>query len=329
MYRLFSIVSIRLLILDVNNLFEKYVTFFDISVTIFNRKKIFSGVIDEGGISLINVQVQCCGMLLLWLTTYFYCKSRRMNLRTQRIYCALLLISNLCVIADIFSVFAIYYSDRLPAFVVMLSCKVYLILLIALAYSGLMYICSDTYFNDRTFHKFQFFYSSIFFVSAVLILVLPISYLCESDGAVIYSDGAAAIAAYLSAVIAMVGILVHIYLGRKILYPRRRKAVILWLAIWLLSAILQYLNHSLLVVTFAGIMGVVIIFSMIENPDSSLDRSSGLFNVNAMKQYLQYAYGNQQHFSHLSYIFGFFEKSASFLSSMLSLPLGKSSPICP
>lgn len=252
---------------------------------------------------MINVQVQCCGMLLLWLTTYFYCKSRRMNLRTQRIFSALLLISNLCVIADIFSVFAIYYSDRLPAFVVMLSCKVYLILLIALAYSGLMYICSDTYFNDRTFHQFQFFYSSIFFVSAVLILVLPISYLCESGGMVIYSDGAAASVAYLSALIAFIGILVHIYLGRKILYPRRKKAVILWLAIWVLAAILQYLNHSLLVVTFAGIMGVVIIFSMIENPDSSLDRASGLFNMNAMKQYLQYAYGNQNHFYMLCFPF--------------------------
>lgn len=248
---------------------------------------------------MINIQVQCCGMLLLWLTSYFYCKSRRMNLRTQRIFYALLFIANFCVIADILSVFAICYADRLPAIIVTLSCKIYLMFLMALVYSGWMYICSDTYFNDRTFHVFQFIYSTIFSISAVLIAVLPIFYVCEGDGEAVYSYGPAASTAYLSSVIAFTGILIHIYLGRKVLYPRRRKAVIVWLSIWVIAAILQYLNHTLLVVTFAGILGVVIIFSVIENPEAGLDRSTGLFNITSMKQYLQYAYANRRSFAML------------------------------
>lgn len=248
---------------------------------------------------MINIQVQCCGMLLLWLTTYFYCKSRRMHLRTQRIFYALLIIANLCVIMDIFSVVAISHAEKLSAVVVISSCKIYLILLLALAYSGLMYVCSDTYFNDKAFRKRSDFFSCIFFISAVLVAVLPISYVCQDDGEIVYSYGAAVTVAYISATVVFLCMFIQLYVGRKILHPRRRNAVIIWLIIWILSALLQYFNSKLLVVTFAGIIGVIIIFSIIENPEANLDRTTGLFNINAMKQYMLSAYGNQRRFSML------------------------------
>lgn len=235
-------------------------------------------------------------MLLLLLITYFYCRSPKLSLKTQRAFFVLLIFSNLCTVADILSILAIYKLGNSIPLLVDFICKLYLVLLISVSYCGLRYILADIYSNDAQFFKKNILYVIVLVVAILLIGFMPIQYFLSEDGGVVYSYGPATIVTYIFAIVTIISIFIHLYAGRKRIHPRRRVAVMVWFIIWGLAAVIQFLDARLLVVTYAGVMGVGIIFTMIENPESNIDKQSGFFNNSALTQYMTEAYSNAKPF---------------------------------
>ncbi len=243
---------------------------------------------------MLNIQTQCCGMLLLWIITYFFCGLKRVEVKTQRTFLYMLVMMNVCVAADILSVCAICYEDRLPAWLVGLICKFYLLMLMAVCFCGLLYICADVYVNDaRRRRVTRPFYIGILAFDAA-VLIAPVWYTFEGRGEIVYSYGPSVIVAYIAAVLILLCMIAQLVLGYKKINPRRRLAVILWLSIWILAALVQYFNQRLLIVSFAGIVGVTIIYVMIENPEANIERRTGFFNLSALSQYLSECYANDR-----------------------------------
>ncbi len=246
---------------------------------------------------MMNIQTQCCGMLLLWIITYFFAGLKRVEVRTQKSFWYMLVVANVCVIADVLSVCAICYADHIPYALVVFICKFYLLALLGLGYCGLIYLCSDIYINDKKRQIMLLPLRIGVVISGLLIMILPLHYVCEESGGLVYSDGPSPSAAYISAGVFFLVMLVHIIKEYKRINPRRRVAVLLWISIWIIAAAIEFATKRLLIISYAGIVGVLIIYMMIENPEANLDKVTGFFNMSAMMQYLSEGFANRRVFS--------------------------------
>ena len=59
------------------------------------------------------------------------------------------------------------------------------------------------------------------------------------------------------------------------------------MAMWIIAAVIQFLNNELLLVGFATAVGILILLAIMENPESNLDRRLGCFNSYALSVYIK------------------------------------------
>lgn len=248
---------------------------------------------------MINIQFQLSGLVILCIITLFYFRTKRIDLKTQAVFRRLLLASDICASLDICSVFMIYNRNSLPDVAVEGVCKAYLCMLVIVSYLGLLYICSDIYVKDSDFTRVRITYRMIVMTSCCMVFLMPIRYFEAYKGQVIYSYGPATVVTYVTFAVIFIAMLIHLAVGRRKINPRRRNAVYTWLIIWSVAAILQFRNSRFLLVTYACVVGVLIIFIIVENPESNMDKRSGIFNISALQQYAYNAYANNRVFSML------------------------------
>jgi EAL domain-containing protein (putative c-di-GMP-specific phosphodiesterase class I) len=125
-------------------------------------------------------------------------------------------------------------------------------------------------------------------LDVMAIYILPVNIFHE--GNVSYTYGPACIATYLGAVTLILLTLFNVIRDGKQMNPRRRKSILLWLLMWIMAAVIQFIFSQLLLVGFASAMGMVILFFELENPESNIDRKTGFFNARAFSEYIKQRY---------------------------------------
>lgn len=123
----------------------------------------------------------------------------------------------------------------------------------------------------------------------ILIMVVPIK-IYDSDN-IVYTYGPAVIITYAVTVILLALILMLTKKYSQAINPRRRKSMQVWVALMFISAVIQFIDKKILIVSFASVIGVLILFIMLENPMANIDRDTGFFNLNALFEYMKEAYG--------------------------------------
>ena len=231
----------------------------------------------------MNIYTQCCGVVLLVIMRYFYDKSRKIKVNTGRAFEILSssVFFSLCL--DIVSVILIYYMDRIPLWIVELVCKAYLC---SLCWAGLMafrYICVDIFSSDKDMKKWTFRITFLGIVILIIISILPIS--LHNEYRKIYSFGPSTIATYCLVTLIWVLITTMIVRHKKEINSRRRKGVSVLMYVWMLAAIIQFFFKNILIIGFASAIGVLIIYMILENPETRIDRSTGVFNLGAFLEY--------------------------------------------
>lgn len=244
----------------------------------------------------MNIEVQCCGLVLLVLLFSFYMRQRTVGLYTEKIFFRTWCVTFLCVALDIFSIIAITYSDDFPPWFLNFVCKSYPVSLVCVSFSGFAYVLTDLYkIQDyiKVIHRLLVFPA----VAAVVIYALPIGYF--QDGLTIYTHGPSIIATYAAAIAMLCLTIGCIIRFRRRMNPRRKIAALIWMSIWLIAAVIQFLNNELLLVGFASSLGVAALFVMLENPESNMDRSFGCFNSHALQAFLKQCFEQHEKYSML------------------------------
>ena len=246
------------------------------------------------------IQVQCCGLLLMLILIYFYRSQQTIKLNTEMAFWNSFRMTLLCVAFDILSCIAISLMDVLPLLVVEIISKTYLASLVGVAFFALLYICTDIYSKRLLFNKMLIRYGTIVFVAIVLIYVLPIEFYLDREEGVLYSYGPSDYATYGFALATVIFLTVLLVKERKNISLVRRRAVQIWVGEWCLAAIIQFLNPKLLLISFAGAVGMLVLYLKLENPGNNLDRKTGLFNSEAFLQYTKQLYAADIPFSLLA-----------------------------
>lgn len=243
----------------------------------------------------MNIQVQCCGIVILLLIWYFSLRQKTLGLESEKLFIITMGVTTFCVIMDITSIVAICNRALISGFLLALICKTYIVSLIWVGYFGLIYASSDftgTYVQRRKKNRV---YTVIVLTGTVLIYALPISYFLE--GSVVYTYGPSCNATYVFALLFVLTTLYKVVVKGGEMNPKRRRAIIIWMCIWIVAALTQFLNANLLLVGFASVLGMVILFFELENPEANLDRETGAYNAHALGEYTKLLYEKDRKFS--------------------------------
>lgn len=248
----------------------------------------------------MNIQFQICGLSILFLLILFYKSHSTLHLYKEKVFYTVLCIITASLMGDVWSLVAIYFRQSLPSILVESVCKLYAISLIWGVWSALIYVVTDL-LSEKEHRKLMFRLALFALAQSVMIYLLPIHIF--NEGEQMYTYGVAVWWVYIFVGLYIIATLTVTCVFRKRLNPRRRFAIILWMIIWMASAVFQFFNKALLVVGFACAIGVLILFVIMENPEANLERRLGCFNSYALTEYLKQLYEQKKRFSVLEISF--------------------------
>lgn len=237
----------------------------------------------------MNILAQCCGVVLLIVILYFHSSQKRIHLHTEQAFMGIWGITFVSLFLDILSMVLLTYRDALPEPAVQIGCKAYVASLVWVGIFYIEYVCADIYVDRQAYQKYQkiFTFGGVLFSLGVFLLPL---YINANGASETYTYGPSANLTYGLAALDMLILGYLILRHRDIINPRRCKVMWVWIGVWLLAAILefvsiQFIHSALLLVGYASAVGIVIIYLCLENPEANLDQKTGLFNQNAFLLY--------------------------------------------
>lgn len=236
----------------------------------------------------MNIILQIGGVCILLLLLYFYKRQGNLGLYIGKIFLRTLYVTLLCLVLDILSIILIVNQQILPPWLVEAECKAYLVSLVVTGYMALIYANADIRHlarADRFTNRVAFAVAGV----SLFIFILPIGIFYDG-GNVAYTYGMSCYATYAGALILIAATLVKLYTQGRNMNPKRRTAIRLWLVIWIIAAFTQFLNSRLLLVGFAGALGMMILFFELENPEIYIDRATGFYNSYALAANIRQRY---------------------------------------
>lgn len=231
------------------------------------------------------IQVQCCGLFLMIMLAYFYVNQKTIKLNTGRAFRNAFFVTFICVIFDILSCIVITNRNVISGILVDFVSKTYLATLVGVAFFALMYIYTDIYTVKSVYNKVMLKYSIVVAVAVLMIYILPIDYFVDDKEGVLYSQGPSCYATYCFALATVIIVTVRLIKDRSKITKTRRIAVMIWMGVWVMAALIQFFFPKLLLVGFASSSGMLVLYLMLENPGYNIDRQTGLFNHEAFMQY--------------------------------------------
>ena len=246
----------------------------------------------------MNIEIQFCGLLVLLLLAFFCTHQRMSILSTGKLFIWALIVAIGSVSLDIGSVLAIENSTVLPGWFVALVCKAYLVSLVFLGMSSLIYTCSDIYRKKDELRHFCRGCLLLGVVEGVIIGILPIhSYYWAG---VVYTYGWSVQCTYFFALGYVLLTICQVIRYRKRMNKKRLLSMLAWMLLWSAASLIQFMNNEYLLVGFASSLGIMILFFELENPQAGIDRETGAYNMHILKEYMRQMYESKERFSSVS-----------------------------
>ena len=246
----------------------------------------------------MNIQAQLCGVILLVTMFLFYKRYKSLRLNTQIAFQVLLLVMLLCVFCDMLSIWAIVRLLLDHRGLVYVICKVYLATLVLVGLSGLLYEFSDVYEHKKEFLRATYVATAVALAGIIVVACLPLG--IYKMGRVVYTAGPSVLATYAFTGFFVIANIIVTIVKRNDGNSRRSQVILIWMGIWALAAVVQFLNNELLLVGYAGALGVLVIFFRLENPEYLTDRLTGFFNQDALLYYARKLYNQETDFAVLA-----------------------------
>lgn len=246
----------------------------------------------------MNIQAQICGIILLVIMFLFYRRYESLRLNTQIGFQVLLLCMLLCIFLDMLSIWAIVRLLLDHRELVYVICKAYLMSIVLMGLAGLWYECTDVYEDKRKLWQIAITGGVAWLSGCCVIAGLPLG--IYKMGRVVYTAGPAVLVTYFFTVAFLITNVIFTLAKRKHANRRRSQVVLFWLGLWFAAAVVQFLNNELLLVGYAGALGVLVIFFRLENPEYLTDAVTGLFNQDGLLLYAKKLYNEGKPFSLMS-----------------------------
>lgn len=255
----------------------------------------------------MNISIQCCSLLILIVIIYLYLSCKKVFLNSEFAFFNLLCSTVLCVFVDIISIFMMSKYDYFGRGIVNGVAKFYLITVVNVARCCLMYIMSNVYDKGKVLKVSRIAVYVCFAIVCIGICAAPIEFV--SDGKVVYSKGLSLYVSYIFLCISALQSAALLVKYGKTLNRDRAIVMSFWVALWIAACIIQVFYKRQLIISFAITLGILVVYIRLENPESALDRETGLFNQNTFGPYVSQRFRNGEHFSLIMVTFDDFNKA--------------------
>lgn len=245
----------------------------------------------------MGIQAQICGLILLIIIELLTILQPRIQLKTQKLFMILLGLVIVSIILDGGSILVIRAAAGNYGLGTRIFCKTYLSSLALAGWYSFLYFSMELDQDYKYLGIFKIAGGCWTTIAIALIYALPIRFHDAADG--IYTYGESVEMTYAAACSAVVMNIVVLVVCKKHMDERRWTSGILWMLIWVVAAVIQFANNQLLLVGYAGALGVSILFLKLENPEAYLDRRTGLFNEQALQMFLEESYQEEKPFYYL------------------------------
>ncbi len=253
----------------------------------------------------MQIQIQCCGIVLMMVLFYFYIRQKRIALKTQWAFLGVYGATFACILLDVFSIGVIEYRHVLSETFARFVAKTYLVSLLGVALSALSYMCVDIYAKQEVYRRQMRKYLVLTAAGVLGTYAAPLYYQYSADGTKVdYTYGPSVYVTYGVVLLFFVRIFYLLRKEKAKINPRRREAVCIWLLVWIVASQIQFMYTDILIVGYAGSIGIMVLYLKLENPETNLDRNTGLFNSGALYQYAKQFYVKEQDFPVLVLLFG-------------------------
>ena len=125
-------------------------------------------------ITLMNIQIQTYGLIILFMLFIFYKSHKTLNLYTEQVFMRAMYISMTNLFLDILSLTFIANMESLPLWAVKIVCKLYIISLVWESVFALVYVLTDVY-SEEIHRKRAGLLYIIAGVQSLLVILLPIN----------------------------------------------------------------------------------------------------------------------------------------------------------
>ena len=244
----------------------------------------------------MNIELQICGLVMLIIFLVLIERDRRLNIKNRLLFIAAFIICMVCLVFDIASIVVIHMAvyEGFSPIITTAVCKIYIMLLVTQGYCGFLYACLDiaVQFKNNIIRTLALI---LYVIGELLIIILPLEY--YMDGRTVYSYGPAALCTYALSIFYISFTLYISMKHKKDISHRRLIALFTWQGLWLIAAIIQFFSKETLLVGFAAAVGMIVLYSQLENPNEHIDRASGVFTQNAFSLYLHDKYNYKKTFS--------------------------------
>lgn len=247
----------------------------------------------------MNIKAQCCGVVLLLVLMVFYVRQKRIKLHTEKAFLRIWVVSLCSLALDILSVVCITYQEVMPAFLVNGISKLYVTSLLWTAVCSLLYVFQDVYRKKESLKQKTLVLVAVGIVNSLMILALPIEIVKEAEN-VVYTKGPSVWVTYFFVFCMSLSLALVVEFNRNNINPRRKEAIRIWIGILVAAGGIQFVDNRLLFVGFAGAIGVMVIFLLLENPQLNIDQQTGLFNQAGFLQYIEQLNDRKERFAMVS-----------------------------
>lgn len=218
----------------------------------------------------IGLQYAEIAITLLLLITNI--RKNRIGSHETNLYMGIVFIAFLSACFDLGSIILIKNQEAVSPLFLYFVCRFYIVTLMWIAVIGFLYLISASKYSK--FPKIMWGTVCLALIGTVIIFFTPI-YLNVDP---VFSYGPAASATYFFTVVFILLMVIALLRNRHRFSRRRILFTSIWIGLWVGSAVIQFLNPELLIVGFASGLGLMILYFELENPDSYIDRDTGLYN---------------------------------------------------
>lgn len=220
-----------------------------------------------------NIEFQVSSLCFILIFLYQFFSKKRLQNEQNRIYGILLILTSITLFFDIGSVITIVNLDKLPLLNIIFS-KGYLCLMTCWVCTVLYYCLTINMTENisKTNQKFNRIARYLFFALAAiaLILILFTKLNFWHEGRLVYSYGIGTIALYCYAALGMIFILLYTIANGKNVILQKRLSLYIFCALQGVTAIIQFLFPSVLLVSIGGTLSIIFMYFSLENPDMAL-----------------------------------------------------------
>lgn len=236
----------------------------------------------------MNITAQCCALVIIVTLFIFNNINKRKLLSTDKAFNLVLAICFLNLCFDIGSIVCIKYKDVLPILLVNFVCKTYLFCIISTVLVAIYYLFTNIYLKFKKIKNYIILSTSIAVLYAFSLIFLPIEYIYEDGGKIVYSQGLANDLTYVLGFIIISFFIVILHVKRNVLSYHKYTIIRLWILFWFIAPIIQFFYKELLIVGIYLTLGTMLIYLELENPDSKKNLKTNLYSLGFLKQFIEY-----------------------------------------